>query len=130
MKKEFIRTESAPLPLGPYSQAVKVEGVVYVSAQIPINPESGKLAEGGIEGQTHQVLENISNILKAAGMSLSDVVKVSVFLRDMGNFGKMNEVYKSYFKEGEYPARAIIPVKELPLGAELGMECIAIAEKS
>jgi len=130
MKKEFIRTEKAPLPLGPYSQAVSINGTVYISAQVPIDPKTGNLVNGGIMEQTHQVLKNVSNILEAAGMSLSDVVKVNVFLKDMDNFGKMNEVYKEYFEEGKYPARAIISVKELPLGAELGIECIAIAEKS
>ncbi|MCD6419097.1 MAG: RidA family protein [Synergistetes bacterium] len=130
MKKEFIRTEKAPLPLGPYSQAVSINGTVYISAQVPIDPKTGNLVNGGIMEQTHQVLKNVSNILEAAGMSLSDVVKVNMFLKDMDNFGKMNEVYKEYFEEGKYPARAIIPVKELPLGAELGIECIAIAEKS
>lgn len=124
MKKIFT-TSKAPAAIGPYSQAVEAGNTLYVSGQIPINPETGKLTEGGITEQTEQVLKNLGAILAAAGYSYSDVVKSTCLLSDMANFKSMNEVYAKYYTEKQ-PARVAYAVKELPLGSLIEIDAIAV----
>src|ERR1043165_3272819 len=107
MEREALSTVDAPAAIGPYSQAIKAGGFLFVSGQIPLDPRTGTIIEGGIAAQTHQVLQNLSAILQAAGISFDRVVKTSVFLQDMSDFATMNEVYASYFK-APAPARATI----------------------
>ncbi len=119
-----IHTEKAPAAIGPYSQAIEVNGFVFASGQIPINPETGSFVEGGIKEQAHQALTNASEILKAAGTDLSHVVKTTVYLADMADFAAMNEVYAQFFSE-PYPARSAVAVKDLPKGALVEVEVLA-----
>jgi 2-iminobutanoate/2-iminopropanoate deaminase len=107
MEKKIIKTEDAPVPVGPYSQGVRVGNLFFVSGQGPRDPKTGKMVSGGIREQTRQVLENIKSILKAADLSFDNVVKVNVFLRDVKDFSEMNEVYKTYFKSNP-PARTTV----------------------
>ena len=123
--KQIITTEHAPAAIGPYSQAVESNGVLYISGQIPLDPISMEIVEGGISEQTEQVMKNIAAILKAAGYSFSHVVKSTCLLSDMDNFKAMNEVYGSYYKE-EPPARAAFAVKTLPLNVLVEIETIAV----
>jgi 2-iminobutanoate/2-iminopropanoate deaminase len=123
--KKIIHTKKAPAAVGPYSQAVEANGMLFISGQIPINPETGAVVEGGISEQTHQVMKNISALLNEAGYTLSQVVKSTCLLSDMTNFKAMNEVYAEYYKE-EQPARAAFAVKELPLGVLVEIETIAV----
>jgi 2-iminobutanoate/2-iminopropanoate deaminase len=123
--KKIIYTESAPKAVGPYSQAVETNGMLFISGQIPIDPAIGKIVEGGIKEQTHQVLKNIGAILKAAGYDYKDVVKSTCLLSDMDNFAAMNEVYAQYYAENP-PARAAYGVVRLPLGAMVEIETIAM----
>ena len=123
--KKIISTTNAPAAIGPYSQAVEVNGTLYISGQIPLVPATGKLAEGDIAAQTHQVFANIKAILAEAGYTLGDVVKTTVFMADMNDFAAMNEVYGSYFTEN-CPARAAVAVKALPKGALLEIETVAV----
>ncbi len=122
--KKVIFTESAPKAIGPYSQAIEVNGTLYISGQIPIIPATGQMPEG-IKEQTKQVMENIGAILKAAGYSYTNVVKSTCLLSDMDNFKAMNEVYGEYYKENP-PARAAFGVVKLPLGALIEIETIAV----
>ncbi len=122
--KKVISTTNAPGAIGPYSQAIENNGFLFVSGQVPIDPATGKLVEGDITAQTEQVLRNISAILDAAGYTIEDVCKTTVFLDDMGNFKAMNEVYSRYFTRNP-PARAAFAVKELPLGAKIEIESVA-----
>lgn len=122
--KKLIATEKAPQAIGPYSQAVEVNGTLYISGQIPLVPETMKVIEGGINEQTLQVMKNIGAILEAAGYSYSDVVKSTCLLSDMMNFKAMNEVYGQFYGEAP-PARAAFAVKELPLGVLVEIETIA-----
>lgn len=122
MSKEIISTENAPKAIGPYSQATKVNGFVFVSGQLPINPALGQMPEG-IEAQARQCLENLSAIILEAGADLSQVVKTTIFLKDMDHFKTVNEVYGQYFK-GNYPARSTVQVAKLPLDAEVEIEAI------
>lgn len=119
-----IQTEKAPAAIGPYSQAIEANGMVFASGQLPIDPATGEFAEGGVKEQTRQSLTNASNILQSAGLSLANVVKTTVFLADMADFAAMNEVYSTFFKE-PYPARSAVAVKTLPKGALVEVECIA-----
>ncbi len=120
-----IKTDKAPAAIGPYSQAIDSGcGLVFVSGQLPIDPSTGAFPEGGVKEQTRQSLLNASAILQAAGLGLSDVVKTTVFLADMGDFAAMNEVYASFFTE-PFPARSAVAVKTLPKGALVEVECIA-----
>ena len=120
-----IKTDKAPAAIGPYSQAIDSGcGLVFVSGQLPIDPSTGAFPEGGVKEQTRQSLLNASAILQAAGLGLSDVVKTTVFLADMGDFAAMNEVYASFFTE-PFPARNAVAVKTLPKGALVEVECIA-----
>lgn len=124
MKKVILSTE-APAAIGPYSQAIEANGFVFISGQLPIHPQAGKIEATDITGQTDQVIRNIASILSAAGCTLDDVVKTTVFLADMSLFASMNEVYKKYFK-ADYPARSSYAVKELPMGAMVEIETIAV----
>lgn len=123
--KKIIHTNEAPKAVGPYSQAVEANGMLFISGQIPIDPAIGKIIDGGIKEQTEQVLKNIGAILKAAGYSYADVVKSTCLLNDMDNFTAMNEVYARYYAENP-PARAAYGVVRLPLGALVEIETIAI----
>ncbi len=122
---EAISTNHAPAALGPYSQAIRANGVIYVSGQLGINPPTGELVEEDIRAQTRQALTNIQAILKEAGTDLSAVVKTTVLLRDIGDFTAMNEVYAEFFTQ-PYPARAAFQVAALPKNAMVEIECIAV----
>jgi 2-iminobutanoate/2-iminopropanoate deaminase len=123
--KRIIRTPNAPAAIGPYSQAVEINGTLYVSGQIAIDPATGKMVEGNINVQTKQVLRNIDAILKAAGYSFGQVVRSTCYLKDISDFKAMNEVYSQYYFEN-HPARAAFAVKELPMGALIEIETIAM----
>ncbi|MCD6556775.1 MAG: RidA family protein [Bacteroidales bacterium] len=123
--KQIIHTEKAPKAIGPYSQAVKAGNTLYISGQVPINPETGKLVGTSIKEQTEQVMKNISAILEEAGFSFKNVVKSTCLLSDMSNFGGMNDVYQKYYSENP-PARAAFAVKELPLSVMVEIETIAV----
>ena len=120
-----INTNNAPAAIGPYSQAIEANGMVFASGQLPIDPATGNFAEGGIKEQTRQALTNAQNILKEAGTDLAHVVKTTVFLSDMANFGEMNEVYSEFFTQ-PFPARSAVAVKTLPKNALVEVECIAV----
>ena len=122
--KKVIATKNAPAAIGPYSQATQVNGMLFISGQLPIDPATGKFPEGGVAEQTHQSLRNVKAILNEAGYDFCDVVKTTVFLNDIADFGAMNEVYKQYYKE-ECPARSAFAVKALPMGALVEVETIA-----
>ncbi len=124
--KKAIQTERAPRAIGPYSQAIKANGFIFVSGQIPLDPVKGEIAGATIEEQTHQVLKNIQAILEAAGSSMSEVVKATVYLADMNEFSKMNEIYARYFPE-PFPARATFQVARLPRDVKIEIEVIAAA---
>ena len=123
MPKEIISTDNAPQAIGPYSQAVKTGNLIFISGQIPLDPKTGDIVDGTIEDQANQVLENIKSICEAAGHGLEDIVKITIFLTDLGNFATVNEVMKKYFKE-PYPARATVEISGLPLGVEVEIEAI------
>lgn len=123
--KKVIFTEKAPAAIGPYSQAIEVNGMVFLSGQIPVNPATGEFVEGGIAEQTACVFENIRNVLAEAGLTMDHVVKTTVFLADMSLFAEMNGVYAQYF-QGAFPARSAVAVKALPKGALVEIECIAV----
>lgn len=123
--KRIISTPDAPAAIGPYSQAIEINGTLYISGQIPVDPATGKVVEGGITEQTHQVMKNIGAILKAAGCSYKDVVKSTCLLANIEDFKAMNEVYATYYTE-EHPARAAFAVKALPLGVLVEIETVAV----
>ena len=120
-----ISTTKAPAAIGPYSQAIEANGFVFASGQLPIDPATGSFPEGGIKEQTRQSLTNAKSILEEAGTDLAHVVKTTVFLSDMANFGAMNEVYAEFFN-APYPGRSAVAVKDLPKGALVEVECIAV----
>ena len=122
--KKIIKTDMAPGAIGPYSQAVETNGMLFISGQVPIDPATGKVAEGGIKEQTEQVMKNIGAILKEAGYAFEHVVKSTCLLSDMDNFAAMNEVYGKYYPENP-PARAAYGVVKLPLGVLVEIETIA-----
>ena len=122
--KTVLYTDKAPKAIGPYSQAIEINGMLFVSGQIPIDPATSKLVEGGIREQTEQVMKNIAAILAEAGYSFSDVVKSTCLLSNMDNFSAMNEIYGRYYAENS-PARAAYGVVKLPLGALIEIETIA-----
>ena len=124
--KEIISTENAPGAIGPYSQAVKAGNMIFCSGQIPIDPVTGEFVSEDVAEQTEQVLKNLSAVLEAAGSNLNNVVKTTVFLLDMGDFAKMNEVYARYFSANK-PARATVQAARLPRDARVEIECIALA---
>ena len=119
-----ISTKKAPAAIGPYSQAIRVGGLVYTSGQLPIDPETGAFAPGGIKEQTRQSLSNVKAILEEVGLSMKSVVKTTVFMADMGDFADMNSVYSEFFSE-PYPARSAVAVKTLPKGALVEIEVVA-----
>ena len=121
-----ISTDKSPAAIGPYSQALTSGNIVFVSGQIPINPETGAMADT-IEEQTTQSLKNVENILKAAGLSMKNVIKTSVFLSDLNDFAKVNEIYATFFTS-PFPARSCVQVAAIPKGAKVEIECIAIKE--
>ncbi|MCS7087790.1 MAG: RidA family protein [Thermoflexales bacterium] len=123
--KQVVQTLNAPKAIGPYSQAIVAHGFVFCSGQIPIDPETGEVVSGGIEAQTHRVLQNLKAVLEAAGSSLDRVVKTTVFLQDIDDFALMNGVYASYFPHNP-PARSTVEVARLPRGVLVEIECIAL----
>lgn len=122
--KSVVKTERGPKPIGPYSQAIQCNGFIYLSGQVALDPKTGALAEGDIGQQTERTLENIRGILEAAGANLHHVVKTTVFLKDMNDFGAMNEVYAKYFTSAP-PARSTVQVSRLPKDALVEIEVIA-----
>lgn len=120
-----ILTDKAPAPIGPYSQAIVANGFVYTAGQIALDPATKNLVDGDIQAQTRQVLKNVEAILKAAGASMNSVVKTTVFLKDMGEFAKMNEVYSQFFSESA-PARSTVEVARLPRDVKVEIEAIAV----
>jgi 2-iminobutanoate/2-iminopropanoate deaminase len=126
MSREIVQTDDAPKAIGPYSQAIKIENLVYTAGQIPIDPGTGNFVEGGIAAQTRQVLENLKSVLAAAGSSLDQVVKTTVFLKNIGDFAAMNEVYAEYLGNAK-PARSTVAVAELPRGALVEIDLVALA---
>lgn len=125
MRKKIIKTTKAPGAIGPYSQAVEAGGTLYISGQIPMDPETGEIVEGGIREQTERVLKNIEIILSSAGYRKRDVVKSTCLLNDMDNFQEMNEVYGAFYTE-DPPARAAYEVSKLPGGVKIEIETIAV----
>lgn len=127
MKKEIVKSDEAPAALGPYSVAVKAGHFVYTAGQLGLDPTSGKFVEGGIEDQTRQALENLKAILEAAGSKLSKVVKTTVFLLDMNDFGAMNGVYGEFFTK-KFPARSAVQVARLPKDGLVEIEAVALLD--
>ncbi len=121
---KIISTDQAPKAIGPYSQAVISNGFAFLSGQIPLDPATGQLIDGDIAAQTERVLENLKSVLEAAGCSLASVVKTTVYLKDMGEFARMNEVYARYFT-GNPPARATVEAARLPRDVRVEIDCIA-----
>ncbi|MEE9171751.1 MAG: RidA family protein [candidate division NC10 bacterium] len=128
MKLEVVTTEKAPKAVGPYVQGVKGHGFLFTAGQIGLDPATGKLAEGGIEAQTRRVLENLKAVVEAAGGSFTQVMKTTVYLTDLSHFQAMNQIYAAYF-EGHSPARSTVGVAQLPLGALVEIELVALLEK-
>jgi len=126
MKREAVRTDGAPKAIGPYEQALKVDGWVFTSGQIPLDPKTGTMVEGGIGAQTRQVLDNLRAVLEAAGSSMSRVVKTTVYMTNLADFQKMNEVYAEYFPQDK-PARSTVGVAALPRGAMIEIDVVAQA---
>ena len=126
MKREVVRTDGAPKAIGPYEQALKVDGWVFTSGQIPLDPKRGSMVEGGIGAQTRQVLDNLRAVLEAAGSSMSRVVKTTVYMTNLADFQKMNEVYAEYFPQDK-PARSTVGVAALPRGAMIEIDVVAQA---
>ena len=124
IQREIVSTSSAPAAVGPYSQAVKSGGLVFTAGQIPLDPASGKLVADGIEAETQQVIKNLDAVLTAAGTGLENVVKTTIFVTDIADFAKVNQVYGSFFT-GNPPARSTVQVAALPLGAHVEIEVVA-----
>ena len=124
MKREAVRTDRAPKAIGPYEQALKVDGWVFASGQIPLDPTTGTMVDGGIGVQTRQVLDNLRAVLEAAGTSLSRVVKTTVYMTNLTDFQKMNEIYAEYFPQDK-PARSTVGVASLPRGAMIEIDVVA-----
>ncbi|QHL88207.1 RidA family protein [Nibribacter ruber] len=125
MATTIIESKAAPAPIGPYSQAVMAGNTLYVSGQIPLDQATGQLVQGDIQAETHQVMKNLQYILEEAGMNFSNVVKCSIFVKDLGNFGAINETYGSYFSSNE-PARETVEVSRLPKDVNVEISCIAV----
>ncbi|MBK8703912.1 MAG: RidA family protein [Saprospiraceae bacterium] len=126
--KKIIKTAKAPLPIGPYNQAVAYRNTLYISGQIAINPATGDIVTGTIEDETRQVMENLKAILEEAGLTFHDVVKCSVFVKDMHNFSRINAVYAQYFDEASAPARELVEVANLPRFVNIEISAIAAFE--
>ena len=124
--KKIIETKEAPAPLGPYNQAVLANDTLYLSGQIPIDPATNTLMEGDLEKETHQVMKNLSAVLAAAEMTFEDVVKTSIFLKDMNHFATVNKIYGSYFNEKTAPARETVEVANLPKFVRIEISMIAV----
>jgi len=124
MAKEFVYSKNAPQPIGPYSQAIKLNNLIYSSGQIALNPQTGQIVDGDIKAQTKQTLENIKAILKAGGSDISKVIKVTVYLKNIGDFTGMNEVYSEYFGESK-PARSTIEAARLPKDSLIEIDVVA-----
>jgi 2-iminobutanoate/2-iminopropanoate deaminase len=127
MKKKVIQTEKAPKAIGPYSQAIQVGNFLFLSGQIPLDPKTGELVKGDIRQQTQQVLENIKGVLESQKLGMEDMVKVTIFLKDIGNFNQVNEVYATYFPSSP-PARSTVEVAKLPRDADIEIEAIAVID--
>ncbi len=125
MKKRVINTTKAPSAIGPYNQSIRVNDTLFISGQIPLVPKTMELISGNIEEETHQVMKNLESIIKKAKMSFKNVVKATIYLDDMKNFSKVNEVYGSYFEKGDEPARETVAVKSLPKGVRIEISMIA-----
>ncbi|WP_298711627.1 RidA family protein [Chitinophaga sp.] len=125
MEKQIINSTNAPAPIGPYNQAVQAGNMLFISGQIALNPESGQMEQSDIIAETHRVMQNLRNILSEAGMDFSDVVKSTIFIMNMGDFGQINEVYGKYFS-GYFPARETVQVAALPKGANVEISMIAV----
>jgi 2-iminobutanoate/2-iminopropanoate deaminase len=123
--KQVIQIPGAPAPVGPYSQAILVNDTLYVSGQIPIDPKTGKIVDDSIEESTHQVMKNILALVTEAGMTIENIVKCSIFLKDLGNFDRVNEIYASYFRSLP-PTRETVEVARLPKDVDIEISCIAI----
>jgi 2-iminobutanoate/2-iminopropanoate deaminase len=128
-RKQIVSTENAPAAIGPYSQAVRVGELIYTAGQIALIPETGKLIEGDIDAQTRQVMENLAAVLQAAGSSLTQVVKTTIFVTDINDFAKVNQVYGSFFQDNP-PARSTVQVAALPLGANVEIEVVATSAEA
>ena len=128
MKKQIISTKHAPAAVGPYTQAIRVGKMLFTAGQIPLDPATGQMVEGDIAAQTERALENLKAVLEAAGTSVKNVIKTTVFLQDMADFGAMNEVYARYFGK-KPPARSAVEVAALPLGAQVEIEAVAMVKK-
>ena len=126
MNREPVQTDNAPKAIGPYEQAIKANGFIYTAGQIPIDPKTGNFVEGGIASQTRQVLENLKAVLEAGESSLDRVVKATVFLKNMADFAAMNDVYAQYLGSAK-PARSTVAVAELPRGALIEIDLVALA---
>jgi len=124
MEKEVVSTDQAPAAIGPYSQAVKINGMIFVSGQIAIDPATGSITDGDVQAQTRQVLNNVKAVLEAAGSSLDKVAKTTVYITDMDNFSKVNEIYAEFFI-AQPPARACVEVSRLPKDVSVEIEAIA-----
>lgn len=129
MKREAVRTDAAPKAIGPYEQAIRVDGFLFTAGQIALDPKTGNLVEGGIATQTRQVLENLKAVLEAAGSALDHVVKATVFLKNIADFPTMNEVYGEYLGKAK-PARSTVAVAELPRGALVEIDLVALVIES
>ena len=126
MIRNIIATDKAPAAIGPYAQANAAGEFIFTSGQIPIDPATGKLVEGGIEEQTRQVFANLKAVLEAGGSDLSRVIKTTCFMTDLGDFARMNQIYAEYFPDGAYPSRSAFQVGALPMGAMIEFEAIAM----
>ena len=123
--RNIIKTNKAPAAIGTYSQAVESNGILFTSGQVGIDPETGEMVEGGIEDQAIRVLKNIYAILSESGLDKTSIIKLNVFLKDLDDFSIVNETFKEFFGDNEYPARTTVEVSELPLGALIEIDCIA-----
>lgn len=124
MEKEIMLSKKAPAAIGPYSPALKVGNLIFASGQVPVDPKTGKMIEGDIEAQTRRALENLKAVLKPYSIGLENVVKATIFLKDMNNYSRVNKVYGEYFKE-KFPARSCVEVSRLPKDANIEIEAIA-----
>lgn len=123
--KKTINTKNVPQAIGPYSQAILFEKTLFISGQIPMNPETGELVSGGVGEEAHQVMKNLKAILEEAGSSFSKAIKTSIFLKNMDDFALVNDIYASYFEEGNYPARETVQVSKLPKDVNVEISMIA-----
>ena len=126
--KRALQIPGAPAPIGPYSQAILSNNTLYVSGQIPLNPQTGELVNSSIEQSTHQVMQNINSLLSEAEMDFNDIVKCSIFLKNLDNFTKVNQIYSEYFRSTP-PARETVEVSKLPMNVEIEISCIAVKDK-